>query len=233
MKHWVNRGNGLTTLSDESETGYLKEMSRIPSKYSDCTLDNFIVGENTKAIEKVKEWVELSMADTFEANKFLIIAGTVGTGKTHIACAIGNKYLKEGIQVVFLTTSELLSEFIRRYSGAYSPPHGRDYIGGDINYKTTPSELMEWLSAIDVLILDDIGCEYSPTDWAPALLDELVNKRYSNCKTIIFTTNTDKLPVRLKDRMSEGLSVVLKGDSFRRKISAAIEMKNPTIEVTE
>jgi DNA replication protein DnaC len=51
-------------------------------------------------------------------------------------------------------------------------------------------EYLDRLSETDFLVLDDFGAE-RPTDWVLSLLYLLVDRRYENMKTTIYTSNHD------------------------------------------
>lgn len=208
---------------------YYIDCCRIPVRYVFASLENYDIRDNTEALEKVKAWY--SRFEKEYGCCSLTLAGGVGTGKTHIATAIGNMVLAECSSVIFITTTELLNEFKRRYEGntgnrqkAYTDPdeYRQRYLCGYqvLNFDSlkTPDDLMDCLQNVHLLILDDIGAENS-TEWAVSQLDCLVNSRYNNEMATIFTTNHgDKLPPRIKDRLDEGVTVVLKGESYRKAV---------------
>ena len=64
-------------------------------------------------------------------------------------------------------------------------------------------ELMNELQEVDILVLDDIGTEYS-TEWALERLYMIINNRYNVGKPIIATSNfnAEKLKSRFKDNVT-------------------------------
>jgi DNA replication protein DnaC len=120
---------------------------------------------------------------------WLFLYGTVGTGKTRIAAAIGNYRVDRGEPAVFMVVPELL-DYLR---AAYSP-------NSEIGY----DELFESLKNTPLLILDELGME-SATPWAREKLYQLINHRY-NCRLpTVITMNMEAEPVdaRLWSRIND------------------------------
>lgn len=75
-----------------------------------------------------------------------------------------------------------------------------------------------------VLVVDDLGCEYRDKGWFVGEINDIVNERYADCKKTIITTNLDgpafkeRYCDRVADRIWEaGKFVELGGESVRRK----------------
>lgn len=130
-------------------------------------------------------------------NLNLILAGPVGTGKTHAAYAIGNLMLDRGNTVESWTVHDLL-EALR--------PNG----------DTAP-----YAPKVDVLLLDDLGAG-TPTEWAVETMTALMDERLREHRRTIVTTNVpeDKLAAAWGDRLMDRLRhqatvVVCRGESRR------------------
>jgi DNA replication protein DnaC len=121
---------------------------------------------------------------------WLFLHGTVGTGKTRIAAAIGNYRIDRGEPAVFMVVPELLDHL----RAAYSP-------NSEIGY----DELFESLKNTPLLILDELGVE-SATPWAREKLYQLINHRYNLRLPTVLTMNMDaeaidpRLWSRINDR---------------------------------
>lgn len=156
-------------------------------------------------------YAEASMADlegmdrrlltwlTNDSSRTLILAGPVGTGKTHAAYAIGNAAVHRGIWTESWSTTDLLE--------AMRP-------GGDPHaaYRARHS---------DLLLLDDLGASKA-TDWAIDAMTSLVDHRTRENRRQIVTTNApyDALVEvwghRLMDRLAYRMTAVtITGDSRR------------------
>lgn len=146
---------------------------------------------------------------------WLVIMGGYGTGKTHLAAAIGNYRLAAGEPVLFQVVPDLLDHL----RSAYAP-------GSESGY----DELFETVRQAPLLILDDLGTQIS-TQWAQEKLYQLFNHRYTfRLPTVITTNNTlDDIGGRLASRMSDpqiSNCVVIDAGDFRNGVAeprAAVE----------
>jgi len=132
---------------------------------------------------------------------FLTLIGKPGTGKTHLAQSIAWQWLERGRTVFYNHVVELLDKM-------------RDSYRFD-DYKPI---LTDFAKNAALLILDDLGSE-KLTEWAGQELDFIVDHRYEHQKPLIVTSNLaiTQLPDRIADRLAEGMVIMLKGESFRRK----------------
>ena len=141
---------------------------------------------------------------------WLVLLGSCGTGKTHLAAAIGNRRLELGEPAVFIVVPDLLDHL----RASFSP-----------NSETTFDELFESVRQAPLLILDDLGTQTS-TSWATEKLFQILNHRYMNRLPTVITTNVplDELGDRLASRMADPeLSIVVSmaGTDLHRARQAA------------
>lgn len=153
-------------LNNQKRTDRLLKSSRLPSLFRTKTFETFAQTPTNKAAYEIAQRV----AENTEG-KGIILAGTPGTGKTHLATAILNVRIQNGQEAIFCTVPELLSD-IRRTFGS----------------NNDTSELMELVKNAELLILDDLGVEKA-TDWVLEELFIIINSRLNNEKQTIFTTN--------------------------------------------
>jgi DNA replication protein DnaC len=139
---------------------------------------------------------------------WLVFYGTVGTGKTRLAAAIGNYRIDRGEPAVFMVVPELLDHL----RAAYSP-------NSEIGY----DELFESLKNTPLLILDELGMD-TATPWAREKLYQLINHRYNTRLPTVITMNMgaesidDRLWSRINDRrLSTFCEVVAKDYRTDRK----------------
>jgi len=145
------------------------------------------------------------------------IAGTKGTGKTHIAASIANYLLQRGISVICMTERDLFGRIKKTYSNS----DGIDESAVRRLYETVP-----------LLIIDDLGKE-KPSEWTISTLYAIIDGRYERAMPIIITTNYDEksLAMRLTpagddiktaeaitDRLCEMCkNIIMTGESWRTK----------------
>jgi DNA replication protein DnaC len=142
----------------------------------------------------------------------LVIVGPTGTGKSWLACALGNKACRDGFSVLYKRTSRLFADL------AQARGEGRLL------------RLIAALERINLLILDDWGPEPLSADQRRDLL-EIVDDRYEKGSLLI----TSQLPVSqwhdvvaeptlgdaILDRIVHNAHrIELKGDSLRRRTDA-------------
>lgn len=118
---------------------------------------------------------------------WLLLTGTYGCGKTHLAAAIANARLDIGQSALFMVVPDLLDHLRAAFS-----PHS------EVSY----DELFEQLRTTPLLILDDLGTQ-SSTPWAQEKLFQLLNHRYNAQLPTVITTNQrlEDLEPRLRSRL--------------------------------
>ena len=91
-----------------------------------------------------------NQAKTFAENRegWLLLMGRYGCGKTHLAAAIANSAIEDGVSTLFLTVPDLLDWL--RYA----------YSGSEMSFEDRFEEIRE----IPLLILDDFGTQ-NATAW--------------------------------------------------------------------
>jgi DNA replication protein DnaC len=159
------------------QTRRLFDEARIPARYRRCDFDTFIVYPNEKlanAVAAVKRF-----AAAFPAvQKGICLIGPHGIGKTHLAVAVLRAALSRGIHGVFYETSDLL----RLIRSTYNPVT-----------KTAEVQVLQPLLTAPLLVLDDVGTEKT-TEWVEETMTFIVNTRYNQRLTTIFTSNYDDNP---------------------------------------
>ncbi len=129
----------------------------------------------------------------------LLIAGTPGLGKSHLAWAIAWEYLEADRHAYYYQAEELLDELRAGYDNAGS-------------YQRRVKNFRE----VDLLVIDDLGAN-SETDFGAAKLDMIIDCRYRERRATVITANTLTLSPRIIDRFQEGAIIVVKGESYRKE----------------
>jgi len=137
---------------------------------------------------------------------FLTLIGEKGTGKTHLAIAIGIEWMARGKTVLYYQIESLLDALREGYT-LWEKGNPEGY-----------HKIIAFTENASLLILDDLGAE-KKTDWAKAKLDQVCDYRYIHRRPLIVTSNVkfDELPERIADRLFEGKVTHIKGESYRRK----------------
>ena len=134
------------------------------------------------AVDGVRRFID-------EPRGWLLIQGSYGCGKTHLAAAIANGCLGNGIPVLFVNVPDLL-DYLR---GAYNPRAEETY-----------DERFNEVRDAAILILDDLGTQ-NATPWAEEKLYQIFNARYVHKRPTVITTNLDleDLDPRLRSRLND------------------------------
>jgi len=183
----------------ESELGAYIKMSRMPM----ITLKSHRLSSWEHRADEWW-WKDVEAFAKGEGNcSFLSFLGVNGTGKTHLAFAIGWDWLEQGRTVLYYQVADLIRAL-------------RD--GFRLGAVDSYSGIIAFAKNCSLLILDDLGTERE-TEFATEQLDLIVDYRYINKKPLIITSNLslDELWPRIADRMKEGLLINLKGPSHRGK----------------
>ena len=169
------------------------------------TLEDFDFAFNP-AINKA-QIMDLATCRFMEEKACVLIVGPCGTGKSHIAQALGHCAIRLGRDVVFTTQTKLLGQLqAARATNTYD-------------------RRLNTLAKVDLLIIDDFGLKPLRTPQDEDIHD-LIGERYERRSTII-TSNLDlsewrdAFPNKLLgaatiDRIRHGAyCVVLEGKSYR------------------
>ncbi|HEO2178279.1 TPA: ATP-binding protein [Streptococcus agalactiae] len=146
-----------------------------------------------------------------EDNVGLLFYGDVGSGKTYLACSIANELIeRKQVKVKTMNLSQVINQIQKSA------------------FKLDSNEIIDNLSNIPLLILDDLGIERD-TSYAREQVYNIINSRYLKGRPTIFTTNLsleiiqnpniDLEYQRIYSRILEmTIPVKVTGEDFRRKI---------------
>jgi len=108
---------------------------------------------------------------------WLVLTGASGCGKTHLAAAIANYRIQNGLPALFIVVPDLLDHL----RSTFSP-------NSEISY----DDLFNQIINAPLLILDDLGTQ-SSTPWAQEKLFQIINHRFNAKLPTIYTTNLSPL----------------------------------------
>ena len=210
--------------------------ARIPQRYRNCTLESFETQFPSAdrslqaALMQARNFVRAYPVET--DGKGLMLSGTIGVGKTHLAVGILQALVAErGANGLFYDYRDLLKEVQNSY---------------DRKVDQSEREVLAPVFEAEVLVLDEVGAA-KPTDWVWDTVAHILNTRYNDRRTTILTTNYANLPPlggttegrsaktvmreetlgdriteRMRSRLQEMCVVVeMTGEDFRQKVKRA------------
>lgn len=176
---------------------------------------------------------DLARGEWITRGDSVVLAGPIGTGKTHLAIALGVEAARQRRHVAFWRAADVVRSLIE----------ARD--------KRELGRLQARLRRVELLILDEVG--FVPFDRAGGeLLFNLLSDRYERRRAVAITTNLafaewprvfaddEKLTTALLDRLAERATIITtKGKSYRMRrrasrgtASAPIQAKTPEPRTT-
>ena len=198
-------------IADENRVTRLNKImgrSGISPLHQECTFDNYqaINTEQQKALHKAKKYAE-EFGQSFGG---FIFSGNPGTGKNHLASAIGNHIIQNGKSILIATLPDLMMKV-------------RDTYQKDA--KTTESKLIDDLCEVDLLVLDDVGVQRENKN-EELIIFQVVDRRLANKKPVGVLTNLKfdelgrVLGERVIDRLRMGSPTVINftWGSYRKQV---------------
>jgi DNA replication protein DnaC len=131
---------------------------------ADKRLDNFDFQFNARMNRNLV--FELATANWIGKREDALFLGPPGSGKSHCAQAIGHAVIQQGYRVVYREAHALLEEL------------------ADAALDGKRKELMEQLTTVPLLIIDDLGMRKLPLTAAEELL-EIIMRRYERASTLL------------------------------------------------
>lgn len=176
-------------LRVQAENRARRWTTRLPQAYAEASLNTL---DDEQHPAEIRRWFAT-------ASPTLLLAGTVGSGKTHAAYAVGHEGIRRGLHVEACTTYDLLHAL--RPDGDLYLAHGA--------------------RNCDLLVLDDLGVG-KVTDFAVDEITHLIGARVAEGKRQVITTNhtADSLRemwgARLVSRLTDGACILVFRGADRR-----------------
>lgn len=180
----------------------------IPIAFRTRTFDNYRaqLPEQAHALAIAKEYADRFWPEHYKAGRSLVFSGNPGTGKSHLALAIGQSVMSRGT-VMYRDVMDIV-RMVRSTWGRAS--------------ERSEDEVFRLLGEqIDLLIIDEIGVQRGTEDEQVILFD-ILNRRYRDNRPTILLTNlggkglTEFLGPRIIDRLREkAIFVPFRWTSYR------------------
>lgn len=184
--------------------------SGIRELYINCSFENYKIQHtgHKKVLLAAKKY-----AEDFKNNMAsFIFSGRPGTGKNHLAAAIGNYLILHGNSVLIVTVADLMSNMKGTFNG---------------NSVVTEEILLNNLSTVDLLMIDEIGMQ-TESRYEKIIINQIIDRRSSSKRSTGMLSNLDHqgmknlLGERVIDRMRLGNSLWLtfEWDSYRKNMTS-------------
>ncbi len=159
-----------------------KELASV-SQSEKCNFDNFDLNyypqpvdsqlgiSPQKRMSSILEYCKCYAEDFDYDSESLYMHGATGLGKTHLSLAIANVVAENGYRVIYDTAQNILSSLEREKFS-----------------HTNSGEREKEILDCDLLIIDDLGSEFS-TQFTTAAIYNIVNSRINRSKPVIISTN--------------------------------------------
>jgi DNA replication protein DnaC len=204
----------------------LLERAQIPRRYEHCTLDSYESGfggaHRTLSAAHVRARGFVSNYSLNTGGTGLLLTGSIGVGKTHLAVGILQELVREKhVTGLFYDYRELLKQVQNSYNRQVNE---------------TEMEVLKPVFEAEVLVLDELGAS-KPTDWVWDTVAHILNTRYNDRRTTIITTNYanqppltpgspeslgDRIGERMRSRLQEMCVLIeMQGEDFRQKVKRA------------
>jgi DNA replication protein DnaC len=143
----------------------------IPRRYRDVSFDRPPVTDIDPQVVSATRRFADRIDEKLDAGRGLWFMGPVGTGKTTLAMLVAKSALRAGRSVAIYSLPRLLNEIRETHRS------DRSHV-----------DLLDRLTAVDLLHVDDVGAERT-TDWVLEELYSIVNARYEDERSMVITTN--------------------------------------------
>ena len=201
------------------------EKARIPKRYVKCDFENYFPSAKS---QQNAVWLTRKLSSEYHPHydgQGILLMGSCGIGKTHLAVATLRELTKRGFTCLFYEFGALLKEIQSSYN---------------TNTQTSELKVLTPIFDAEVLVLDELGAS-KPTEWMRDTMAHIINTRYNDNKLTIFTTNyldtrksekdetlEDRIGVRLRSRLFEMCKTVsMDGEDYRRKFDVSLPLKKP------
>jgi DNA replication protein DnaC len=154
---------------------------RVPKRYTGVSFDRApVLGMPETIVSEVRRYVR-NIDARLQEGRGLWLTGDVGTGKTSLAMIVSKAALDAGHSVAI-----------------YSLPRLLNLIRDEIGAENSLLDLLDSLSSVDLLHIDDLGAQHT-TPWRLEQLYSIVDARYQAQRAIVATTHL--MPDELAEQM--------------------------------
>jgi DNA replication protein DnaC len=184
---------------------------RIPKRYRGASFDRPpVLGMTEAVVSEVRSYVR-NLSARLEEGRGMWLVGDVGTGKTTLAMIVSAAAMEAGHTVAI-----------------YSLPRLLNLIRDEIGTENSLLDLLDRLSGVDLLHIDDLGAQHT-TPWRLEQLYSIVDARYQAGRPIVATTNL--MPTDLAEQMGRQIHTTVTEDGEGQTSAERRVVSNDASEV--
>jgi DNA replication protein DnaC len=184
---------------------------RVPKRYRGASFDRPpVLGMPEAVVSEVRSYVR-NLEARLEEGRGIWLVGDVGTGKTTLAMIVSAAALEAGHTVAI-----------------YSLPRLLNLIRDEIGTENSLLDLLDKLSGVDLLHIDDLGAQHT-TPWRLEQLYSIVDARYQAGRPIVATTNL--MPTALAEQMGRQIHTTVTEDGEGQTSAERRVVSNDASEV--
>jgi DNA replication protein DnaC len=184
---------------------------RVPKRYRGASFDRPpVLGMPEAVVSEVRSYVR-NLNTRLQEGRGMWLVGDVGTGKTTLAMIVSAAALDAGHSVAI-----------------YSLPRLLNLIRDEVGSENSLLDLLDRLSAVDLLHIDDLGAQHT-TPWRLEQLYSIVDARYQAGRPIVATTNL--MPTALAEQMGRQIHTTVTEDGEGQTSAERRVVSNDASEV--
>lgn len=201
------RSEEINRLNRQLRAERILNRSGIQPLHCKCSFANYQVQNDGQryALSQAKSIADELMTGCTN----FVFSGKPGTGKNHLAAAIGNHLLTKGHSVIVITVADVMLA-----------------LHGSYDNKNSGEKFLQGLCDVDLLVLDEIGIQRDTRN-EQVTLNQIVDRRTASMRSVGMLTNLNHtamsalLGERVMDRMTMngGRWVNFNWDSWRSNVS--------------
>jgi len=202
------RSEEIDRMNQRARSEKIFGRAGIQALHRSCSFANYDVScpEQRQAYSMAKSYAQNFGGEGFAS---FVFSGAPGTGKNHLAAAIGNHLLAAGRSVLVVTIPDLMLRVRECYDGGQSE-----------------SSLLNDLCNVELLVLDEVGIQRGSSG-EKVIINQVIDRRLSSMRPVGILTNlnhgelVDTLGARVMDRLQRdgGMWVNFDWGSYRKNVS--------------
>jgi DNA replication protein DnaC len=203
----------------EERSEKVMERARIPKRYEHCDFESYVTEladgrnyspEQAASLKHLKRTAQTFVSEYPGSDQSgLLLMGSSGIGKTHLAIAALKELIRRGHSGYFCEYGKLLRQIQESYRQ---------------DNEFTEVRILEPILTAEVLVIDDLGC-IRPSDWVRDTIGYILNSRYvetsrdlTHAKCTIITTNFFDESEEQQAQLPTGRMITTKKDTLSDRI---------------